>query len=311
MAQPFGKTAELSVDRQLGLSTLRRKIQAFFAYFYKVPYFVPYWNRKTYGALAKCFLSGTVINGRELERLPGRLKQIFSGTEMIPCGQGRVAIELALRALDVSEGSEVILPSFCCASVLQPVLAAGATPVLADVGEELNLTVDTVERALSSRTRAIIVPHLFGNPANIQPIVELARVKRIFVIDDAAQALGGRLDGKPLGAFGDAGVLSFGKGKVCFGTGGGVLLASHSDLLERTRKIVLAQGSFSEGLKNALAILLWRRWRRWSLPLQVLLSRMRRKSKDREGWPGGGHSYPREAMKNLDVAVALTLLDTL
>ena len=86
----------------------------------------------------------------------------------------------------------------------------GATPVLADIGEKLNPPVGTVRAVLTQKTRAIIVPHLFGDPADIEGIAELAARKNIRVIDDAAQALGATIHSRPVGSFGAAGILSFG-----------------------------------------------------------------------------------------------------
>jgi hypothetical protein len=77
------------------------------------------------------------------------------------------------------------------------------------VGAELNITAATVEPALSKKTRAIIVPHLFGNPADIGSITDLVKGRNIHVIDDAAQALGAAIDGRPVGSLGDVGIISF------------------------------------------------------------------------------------------------------
>lgn len=245
-----------------------------------------------------------VIDGPDVDHLMERLKQFFSVPAAIPCRSGRVAIELALRASGVSEGDEVAVPTFCCTSVIPPILAVGAIPILTDVGEGLSLTPEMLDSALSSTTKAVIVPHLFGNPSQIKEIVEMCHDRGIFVIDDAAQAFGATLDGQPLGTFGDAGVVSFGNGKVCFGTGGGVLVSRRTDILERARQVKLSRGTFLRGALDGLSILFWRRWRRWSLPFQVVFSRLKR-PKIRS------QSYHREAMRNLDAAVALTLLDTL
>jgi dTDP-4-amino-4,6-dideoxygalactose transaminase len=254
--------------------------------------------------MIRCFLRKEVIDGPDVDRLMERLKQFFSVPAVIPCRSGRVAIELALRAFGVSEGDEVAVPTFCCTSVILPILAVGAIPILTDVGEELSLTPETLAAALSSKTKAVIVPHLFGNPSQIKEIMEMCHDRGIFVIDDAAQAFGATLDGRPLGTFGDAGVVSFGNGKVCFGTGGGVLVSRRTDILERARQVKLSRDTFLRGVLDGLSILFWRRWRRWSLPFQVFLSQLKRPQK-------GAQTYRRETMRNLDAAIALTLLDTL
>jgi dTDP-4-amino-4,6-dideoxygalactose transaminase len=281
-----------------------KSVEKICSYSYRVPYCVPSWNRATYRAMIRCFLRKEVIVGLDVDRLMERLKQFFSVPAVIPCRSGRVAIELALRASGVSEGDEVAVPTFCCTSVIPPILSVGAIPILTDVGEELSLTPEMLGPALSSKTKAVIVPHLFGNPSQIKEIVGMCHDRGIIVIDDAAQAFGATLDGRPLGTFGDAGVVSFGNGKVCFGTGGGVLVSRRTDILERARQVKLSRGTFSRGALDGLSILIWRRWRQWSLPLQAVISRVKRPKI-------GSQPYLKETMRNMDAAIALTLLDTL
>ena len=222
------------------------------------------------------------------------------------CGSGSLALEIALRACGVREGDEVIVPTFCCTSVIPPIVAVGARPVLADIGEELNITAETVEAALTKKTRAIVVPHLFGNPAGIHAIIDLARSKNIRVIDDAAQALGATIDGRPVGAFGDLGILSFGSEKVCFGLGGGVVVYREKENLKSGWNLNLSPAQLSPTLRNFLSTLFWRRWRRWTLPVQTWLSHPTRSDPDSPPSP-----YRKENLSNLNAVVASSLLQTL
>src|SRR6266550_5275528 len=167
--------------------------------FPRVPLAVPYWSNATYRGIFRAIASGRVIDGEALERLRSLISQKLKVEDVLLCGSGSLALELALRACGVLRGNEVVIPTFCCSAVVPPILAVGATPVLADIEDELNLTVKTVDAALTRKTKAIIVPHLFGNPADITPIVELAQSKNIRVIDDAAQAFGAAIDGQSLG----------------------------------------------------------------------------------------------------------------
>ena len=273
---------------------------------YYVPLATPYWDGATFRAILGCLFSGRAIDGPELRELRFRIMDELGVGDAILCGSGSLALELALRACDVRQGDEVIIPTFCCASVVSPILAAGARPVLADIGSDLNLTAETVEAGLSKKTRAIIVPHLFGNPADLDSIIDLARKRDIRVIDDAAQALGATFDSRPVGSFGDAGILSFGHEKVCFGVGGGVLVSRHRKVLRRGSEIGLAPAQFSVALTSLSSTLLWWRWRRWSLPLQALLSRARATD---PGLPPA--PYRKESMANLNAAVASSLMRTL
>ena len=219
------------------------------------------------------------------------------------CGSGSLALELALRQCGVRAGDEVIIPGFCCSAVVPPVLAVGATPVLADIGDELNLTVATVDAALTRKTRAVVVPHLFGNPAEIGAITELARAKHIRVIDDAAQAHGADIDGKPAGSFGDFGIVSFGAQKICSGLGGGVLLAQDLDSIKDVAS-GLSMPTPAAALWHLASTIVWRRWRHWTLPAEPWL---RREPSPHEA----PVPYRKERMSHLQAAVAETLLRSL
>jgi dTDP-4-amino-4,6-dideoxygalactose transaminase len=253
--------------------------------------------------LRSCSL-GRIVEGPDVQQLEQRLATLLSTPLAVACSSGRAALELALRATNVAAGDEVIVPTFCCASIIPPILAIGAVPVLADVGGGLSLTPESVEAACSPRTRAVIVPHLFGNPAPIDRIVDLCSRRGFTLIDDAAQALGATLDGQPLGTFGDAGIVSFGNGKICSGTGGGAVVSREQAVLERAGTIRFPRWETMPVLKRAAAVIVWRRWRRWSLPLHVVLRRLGRSGK-RSAY------YAARGMTNLDAAVALSLLETL
>ncbi len=222
------------------------------------------------------------------------------------CGSGSLALELGLRACHLRQGDEVIIPSFCCSGVVAPILAVEATPVLADVGSELNLTVETVDAVRTGRTRAILVPHLFGNPAAIGEIAELGNANNIVVIDDAAQALGATIDGQALGSFGDMGVVSFGAEKICFGLGGGALISHSRGVVDNAREIVLGYPSSHRALAKLASTLIRRRWRGWTLPFQTML--LRGHERNPEAMP---EHYRQENMANLNAAVARSLIQAI
>jgi dTDP-4-amino-4,6-dideoxygalactose transaminase len=263
---------------------------------------VPFWDSHTYRALLGAVLSGRIISGPQIGQLTERLRRHFDRPVLV-CGSGRAAMTLALAAAGIGRGDEVIVPTFCCESVLHPIFAVGARPVFADAGPALMLTADTVDIALSPRTRAVIVPHMFGNPAPIDAIADLIRSRGVLLLDDAAQAFGAELQGRPLGTFGDAGIVSFGNGKICFGTGGGALLTADQDLMARARAISLQRPRTIDAIRHATEVVVWRRWRRYTL---ALLTRLSGRGFIRRHQPS-----PWGGTRNLDAAVALTLLDTL
>ncbi len=149
-------------------------------------------------------------------------------------GAGRMALYEALRAMDVGEGDEVIVPGFTCAVVVNAVRFAGAVPVYTDI-ELARLGPDPTEvrRLITPRTRAIVAHHLFGLPCRIDEILEIGRSHAIPVIEDAAMALGGRHDGRLLGTLGAAGVYSSERTKMISTGNGGILVTSDPRLAER------------------------------------------------------------------------------
>ncbi|MBI2367249.1 MAG: aminotransferase class V-fold PLP-dependent enzyme [Deltaproteobacteria bacterium] len=253
---------------------------------------MPYWSGATYRGILRSVLTGRVVTGPDLNQIQSLVIETLGVEEAVLCGSGSLALEIALRACGVGQGDEVVIPTFCCTAVVPPVLAVGAVPVFADVGAELNITVETVDAALTKKTKAVIVPHLFGNPADIGAIIDLARGKNIRVIDDAAQALGATIDGQPVGSFGDAGILSFGSEKVCAGLGGGVVVFRDKEILKR-----------GVNIERPRALLFSMLWRRWTLPL---LSRLNAAGPGEPPAP-----YRKETMANLNAAVALSLMQTL
>ncbi len=274
--------------------------------FPRVPLAVPYWNSKTYRAILRSLSFGSVIDGPDLFDLRSVLTEKLGVADVVLCGSGSLALEIALRACVVGRGDEVVVPTFCCTTVIPPILAVGAFPVLADVGDDLNVSAASIEAALSERTKAVIVPHLFGNPADIGPILDLLRGRNIRVIDDAAQALGATIADQPVGTFGDVGILSFGSEKVCFGLGGGAVVSRCKKVFERISVLHLPPPGILNSLQSLLSTAIWRRWRRWTLPLHSALSRGTSTAPD-----SPPDEYKKEAMANLNAAVALTLVRSL
>jgi dTDP-4-amino-4,6-dideoxygalactose transaminase len=290
----------------LAESIQRSEDVSLISHFYYVPLAVPYWNGETYRQIFRSIRSGSIVEGADLSDLRSQVIETLAVREAVLCGSGSLALEIALRACEVTRGDEVVIPTFCCSAVVPPILTVGATPVLADVGEELNLAVDTVGAVLTQKTKAIIVPHLFGNPADIGAITELARQKNIRVIDDAAQALGATIDGRPVGSFGDAGVLSFGSEKICSGLGGGVVISPQKDFLTQHSMAGLAPARCLSTFTSFLSTLVWRRWRRWTLPMQAVFFASQSRSPNKPPSP-----YRKQRLANLSAAVALSLVQSL
>jgi dTDP-4-amino-4,6-dideoxygalactose transaminase len=174
--------------------------------------------------------------GGNLQRLEESLQEYHGIEFAVACGSGTFAVELALRALKVGAGDEVVLAAYDYPGNFLCVHAVGATPVLVDVDpDNWNLDPRQVAGAISPATRAVIVSHLHGGAAAMREIIELAGEHRAAVIEDAAQQPGSLVQGRKAGTWGDAAILSFGGSKLLSAGRGGALLTRHADVHQRAR----------------------------------------------------------------------------
>jgi len=148
----------------------------------------------------------------------------------IALSNGTVALELALKALGLQAGDEVIVPAKTFIASASAVVTCGGRPVVTDVDLlSQNLTVDTIRAVLTPNTRGIVLVHLGGWPADMAGIMELAREHGLWVVEDCAQAHGAEIDGKPVGSFGDCGAFSFCQDKIITTGGEGGMLVIKDD----------------------------------------------------------------------------------
>ena len=175
-------------------------------------------------------------HGGHVARLEQRLAQIHGVDHVLTCGSGTFAVELALRALKVGAGDEVVLAAYDYGGNFLSVHAVGARPVLVDVdGENWNLAPENLAAAIGPATRVVIVSHLHGGLAPMREIMEIAGRQGVAVIEDAAQAPGARVEGREAGTWGDVGILSFGGSKLLTAGRGGAVLTNRADAAQRTR----------------------------------------------------------------------------
>ena len=151
---------------------------------------------------------------------------------------GSVALDLALQALSLPPGSEVIMPTFTIISCAAAVVRAGCTPVLVDSDPRTwNMDVSQIEAKVTSRTSAIMAVHIYGLPVDMEPLMEVARKYHLAVIEDAAEAIGQTAYGKPCGSFGDISCFSFYPNKHVTTGEGGMVLCDDDALAERCRAL--------------------------------------------------------------------------
>jgi dTDP-4-amino-4,6-dideoxygalactose transaminase len=169
--------------------------------------------------------SGTYILGPEVKAFESEFAAQVGAEHCVGVANGTDALAIGLRALGIGPGDEVVVPSLSFFATVEPVVTIGATPVFCDIDPATwVMTPETAEPAITDRTKALLPVHIFGNPAPVGDLVELAHSRGIKVLEDAAQAHGARLGGREAGSLGDAATFSFFPSKNLggFGDGGGV-----------------------------------------------------------------------------------------
>ena len=148
---------------------------------------------------------------------------------------GTAALRVALAALGIGRGAEVIIPAFTFVATAEAVIQCGADLVVVDVDDSLNIDPRALQAAITPATRAVIPVHMLGAPADMEAVCNIARRHDLKVIEDAAQAVGGRFHGRYLGTIGDAGCFSFDAGKVIITGEGGMVVTNDRDIFTKAR----------------------------------------------------------------------------
>ena len=194
-------------------------------------------NEKRY--LNECIDSGWISSEGRFVRLFETQFAEFMGCQYgIAVCNGSMAIDLALAALKIGPGDEVIMPSFTIISCAAAVVRAGAIPVLIDCIEDTwNIDPALIAAKVTDRTRAILAVHIYGLPVDIDPVLQLARRHGIFVIEDAAEQHGQTYKGHPVGSLGDIATVSFYPNKLITTGEGGMLITNNAVLADRCREL--------------------------------------------------------------------------
>ncbi|HDD43629.1 MAG TPA: aminotransferase class V-fold PLP-dependent enzyme, partial [Candidatus Desulfofervidus auxilii] len=195
-------------------------------------------------AVKKILESGMIAEGEKVKELENKLCNYIGGLKAKATCTGRSALVLGLWTLGIEEGDEVILPTYVCHSVMDAVVFVGAKPVIVDIGDDYCVDPEEVKKHITSKTKVITVVHIFGISAKIKELKKIAEEKSLYLIEDCAQAIGGEVDGRKLGSFGDISFFSFQATKVIATGEGGMLLVNNFDLLENFMKVIKIKGNF-------------------------------------------------------------------
>lgn len=185
-------------------------------------------------ALKDILDSGQFILGPNVRAFEQEIASYYHVKHAVGLASGTDALYLCLKALNIKQGDEVITTPFTFIATAEAITYVGATPVFVDINRHaLNMDVSKIEERITQKTKAIIVVHLFGQPADMDEILALAKKYDLKIIEDCAQAFGARYKDRPIGGIGDAGCFSFYPSKNLGAYGdGGMMITNHHDIYE-------------------------------------------------------------------------------
>jgi len=196
-------------------------------------------------SIQKVIENTAFVNGPQVHEFQKELEQYLGVKHVIPCANGTDALQIAMMGLGLKPGDEVITADFTFAATVEVIALLKLTPVLVDVNEDdFNINIDAIKKAITPKTKAIVPVHLFGQCANMEAIMQIAKEHNLFVIEDNAQAIGANYtysNGKKIkaGTIGNVGATSFfpSKNLGCYGDGGAIF-TNDDDLAHTIRGIV-------------------------------------------------------------------------
>ena len=204
----------------------------------RIPLSAPDVNEEDIQAVSDVLRTSRLSLGPKLEEFEHAIAAYVGASDAVAVNSGTSALHLSLRALGIGEGDEVIVPSFAFIAVANGVRHEGATPIFVDIDPDtLNLDPSRIESAITLRTKAIIVVHTFGCPADLEVILEIARRRGLRVVEDACEAIGAEYNGRRVGTFGDAAIFSFYPNKQITTGEGGVVVTQNPEMSRFVRKV--------------------------------------------------------------------------
>ena len=212
-----------------------------------VPQFAPFIGHEEFLAMEDCFTNNWITEGPKAEEFVHKLKAMLGVRFASLASNGTLALYLALRALGIKRGDEVIVPDFTFIAAANAVEMAGAIPIFVDVREgTLQIDISKCERLLTSKTTAIMPVPVLGSTPDYNEVMAFARSHQLLVIEDACESLGVTFKGKSAGTFGDAGCFSFFADKTVTTGEGGLVVTDREDVYERLRRL-RNQGRINRG----------------------------------------------------------------
>ncbi|MFY3740616.1 MAG: dTDP-4-amino-4,6-dideoxygalactose transaminase [Candidatus Nitrosomirales archaeon] len=209
----------------------------------KIPISKPFFNNEEISEVKKVMQEGNLTNssfqgGKRVQELESLLRKFTGSQDAIAINSGTAALHAALLALGIGKDDEVLLPSFTFLATANAVVATGAKPVFVDIRRrDYTIDPEDLERKATNRSKAVIPVHLYGHPADMKRIGEIANKHSLHVIEDACQSLGSTCNGKQTGSIGELGCFSFYASKVLTAGEGGAIVTNSKELADRLRMI--------------------------------------------------------------------------
>lgn len=214
----------------------------------KVPFFSPYIDDIDKKTVMSALSSTLLTDGPQLQEFENQFSRFTTGKYAVGVSNATSALQISLKALGIGHGDEVIVPDMTFIATANAVLLAGATPVLADVNKsDMNLSIESLKKNITSRTKAILPVHFAGKVCQIDKIQEIAKSKKLFVIEDCAHAIGTKLHSKHVGTFGDAGCFSFYPTKNITTLEGGMIITNRKKISD------FAKAARNHGITKSLS----------------------------------------------------------
>ena len=199
-------------------------------------------------AVLEVIESAAFINGPKVKEFQTNLEAYLGVRHVIPCANGTDALQIALMALDLKPGDEVIVPAFTYVATAEVIALLRLKPVMVDIDPDtFNITASIFEKAITPKTKAVVPVHLFGQSADMEPIMEIARAHSIYVIEDNAQAIGADYtfangSHQKAGTIGDIGCTSFYPSKNLGAYGDGGAIFTNNDILGQKLRMIANHG---------------------------------------------------------------------
>jgi len=204
----------------------------------EVPWARPYFDTAESDAVNRTLATGWLSQGRNVEALEERLRELTGASFAIAVSSGTAALDVALKLMNVEPGDEILVPAFAYIASVNCVLYQGATPVFVDVDRDTyNMSAESARERITPKSKGMVVIDYAGQAAGWDELRSLAVEHGLFLVEDAAPALGGRYRGRALGTIGDVGITSFHTAKTFTTVEGGMLFVHDAGLEARARRI--------------------------------------------------------------------------